>query len=86
MVKLGSVQGKNASQMRVMGAGGDSGITWDPNDAASTQRAREYFATHAASLYLAFQDVEGVGRHIAYGDFDPAVHDNVVMTPIPVVG
>ena len=77
---------KKRSQMRVIGRDGDSGITWDPTDADSMERAREYFAVHAASLYLAFQDVEGVGHHIAYGDFDPAVHDNVLFTPIPIVG
>ena len=86
MMQLSSPQAKKRFQMRMMGADGDSGITWDPTDVDSTARAREYFAVHAASLYLAFQDVEGVGHHIAHGDFDPAVHDNVVMTPIPVVG
>lgn len=77
---------RKSAQIRVMGADGDSGITWSRNDPASMERAREFFASHAASLYLAFQDVEGVGHPIAYGDFDPAVHDDVVLTPIPVVG
>jgi len=72
--------------MRVIGTDGDSGITWDSTDADSMERAREYFAVHAASVYLASQDVEGVGHHIPYGDFDPAVHDNVLIIPIPVVG
>ena len=86
MMQLESVREKKRFQMRVIGADGDSGITWDPTDADSTERAREYFAVHAASLYLAFQDVEGVGHHIPYGEFDPEVHDDVLITPIPVVG
>jgi len=86
MWQLCSETAKKRPQMRVIGADGDSGITWDPTDADSMERAREYFAVHAASLYLAFQDVEGVGHHIAYGEFDPAVHHNVRIVPIPVVG
>ena len=86
MMQLGSVQRKREPRMRVIGADGDSGITWDPTDTDSTARAREYFAAHTASLYLAFQDVEGVGHHIPYGEFDPAIHDDVLITPIPVVG
>jgi len=81
-----SVAAKKRFQMRVIGADGDSGITWDPTDAESMERARQYFAVHAASLYLAFQDVEGVGHHIPYGEFDPAVHNNVLFGPVPVPG
>ena len=73
-------------RMRVIGTDGDSGITWSPGDAPSADRARKYFDAHAGTVYLAFQDAQGNGYQIPAGGFDPAVHNDVVFMPVPVVG
>ena len=86
MIQPCSLPAKKRSRVRMIGAEGDSGITWDPAEGRSKARARAYVASHTASLYLAFQDENGVGLHIPHGDFDPDVHDNVVLVPIAVPG
>lgn len=77
---------KKTFRMRVMGQDGDSGLTWNPKDPVSTAKAQQFFAAHAGTLYLAFQDEEGVGRQIPPGGFDPKVHNDIVFTPVPVIG
>ena len=73
-------------RMRVIGPDGDSGLTWSPGNASSTERARKFFDAHAGTVYLAFQDAQGDGYQIPPDGFDPAVHDDVVFMPVPVVG
>ena len=77
---------KKTFRMRVIGPDGDSGITWSPTDPLSIKRAREFFDAHAGTVYLAFQDAQGDGYQIPAGGFDPEVHNDVVFSPVPVVG
>jgi len=77
---------KKTFRMRVAGADGDSGVTWNPLDRVSTEKARAFFSEHAGTVFLAFQDVQGAGYQIPPDGFDPAIHNDVVLMPVPVIG